>query len=870
MPVSATTNTASIAAQRSIAVSSEMNSRAMSELATGSRIARASDAAAEAAIGAKLKSTVSVLSQASRNTSQGASLIQVATDALKNISTVLTRLKTLSAQVINGSLSDSDKMMAREEFLKLKDLVENISTQTRWNGVSMLAGGAGKAVLARTNVTVGSTAGAGTTVTVAGAFSPMTSSDLTGAINGKVSNIAVGNYTGGVVGEKSILVTMQNGETFHNEGVVQVAVDGSFVLTSTSNSENTMKVNFTTTGLGTGVGGITDAASFKAKLEALLQTGDAKFSGSAVQSVGASSYVAGSAAATNAFTGAVTSADGVNGKVASISIATGVSMTAATAAATGYTVTAGGDFQTNVATTGAVDIASFVHGSAAVSSFTDANTGTVRVLIGTEEYTTDIVAGDLATSAVNVFTSTTNASRTFSLTNSAGTPHTSVTDFAADLNTFLNQGTLTGAVGTDAGYAANALVVTLEDGSVYKNSATFTPSSGGTLTLTDIADSTKTIAITQASNVSGLTTNAATLATHLGTSIGSARFYEATNSGSITASGLDSQAAGFTSVVRGSTGFISGSVRDASVMQDGNKYKVMVSIGNQIYTNTVDIPDNNGSIELVSTTDAENKLVFQYGSSVATSVTDATSFNSTLRSFLGLQNGTAPAQFKPDSGATGGDTGIDAVVSGASANPGKYSVSYKPDASGLRGKMKLTDGVNVLYHDLNKGGQQSVSFSNGISISLGASFAVATAVTPRVFDIIAGPSVKFDFQVAEKSEDILSVNLESATLDALRLTHMDINTLDAAKDASVAIDTALESVNKSYAKLGAQQKQLEVNKDILSSNITNMQAALSEFIDADVPEAMTRMTSSSVQYQIASAMLVQANERTQQLLSMTR
>lgn len=868
MPVSATTNTASIAAQRSIAVSSEMNSRAMSELATGSRIARASDAAAEAAIGAKLKSTVSVLSQASRNTSEGASLIQVATDALKNISTVLTRLKTLSAQVINGSLSDSDKMMAREEFLKLKDLVENISTQTRWNGVSMLAGGAGKAVLARTNVTVGSTAGAGTTVTVANTFAPMINADLKGAINGKVSNIAVGNYTAGVVGEKSIIVTMQNGETFHNEGVVHLEDSGSFILTSTSNSENTMKITFSNDVTTSGT--ITNAASFKAKLEVLLQTGDAKFSGSAVQSVGASSYVSGSAAATNAFTGSVSCANGVDGKVASIGIATGISMTPATAAATGYTVTAAGDFQTNIATTGAVNIANFVHGSASVSSYTDANTGTVRVMIGTEEYTTDIVAGDLATSATNVFTSTTNASRTFTLTNSAGTAHANVLDFAADLNTFLNQPTLTGAVGTDAGYATNAVVVTLEDGSVYKNAATFTPSSGGTMTLTNVADSSKTISLTQASNVSGLTTNAATLVTHLGTSIGSARFFESTNSGSVTASGLDVQAAGFTSVVRGSTGFISGSVRDASVMQDGNKYKVMVSIGNQIYTNTVDIPNDNGALELVSTTDAENKLVFQYGSSVSSAVTDATSFNSTLRSFLGLQNGTAPAQFKPDSGATGGDTGIDAVVSGASANPGKYSVSYKPDASGLRGQMKLTDGVNVLYHDIAKGGQQVVSFTNGISISLGASFAVATAVTPRVFDIIAGPSVKFDFQVAEKSEDILSVSLESATLDALRLTHMDINTLDAAKDASVAIDTALESVNKSYAKLGAQQKQLEVNKDILSSNITNMQAALSEFIDADVPEAMTRMTSSSVQYQIASAMLVQANERTQQLLSMTR
>ena len=63
---------------------------------------------------------------------------------------------------------------------------------------------------------------------------------------------------------------------------------------------------------------------------------------------------------------------------------------------------------------------------------------------------------------------------------------------------------------------------------------------------------------------------------------------------------------------------------------------------------------------------------------------------------------------------------------------------------------------------------------------------------------------------------------------------------------------------------------MEVNKEVISSNVNNMQSALSEFVDADVPEYMPKMTASSVQFQIASAMLVQSNQRTQQLLSLTR
>ncbi len=98
---------------------------------------------------------------------------------------------------------------------------------------------------------------------------------------------------------------------------------------------------------------------------------------------------------------------------------------------------------------------------------------------------------------------------------------------------------------------------------------------------------------------------------------------------------------------------------------------------------------------------------------------------------------------------------------------------------------------------------------------------------------------------------------------------MDINTEAATVLASTALDNALSSINKSYARLGAQQKQFEVHKDLVTSNMQSLQSALSEFIDTDVPEAVTRMGQASVQFQIASAMLVQANQKTEQLLALT-
>ncbi len=851
MPVSSVTSTAALAAQSSITKSSEMNAKAMSELATGSRISRASDAAAEGAIGAKIRSTVSVLGQASRNTSQGASLIQVGTDALKNISNVLTRMKTLSTQVINGSLSDSDKMMAREEFLKLKDLVDNVANQTRWNGISMLSGGAGKAVLARTGVSVtGETASANS-------FAVIADSDLTGSINGKILSVDIGDYNSGVVSIGAIRVTMQNGEVFSNKGVVTTAANGTFTLTSTTNEDNSMKITFNTS-----VSDISSAATFKTGLETLLQT--ATFSGSAVQATGATASAQGgvtSGASTNTygFDGTLAASSSVAGKFINASVS------AAMTAATGGTTTIAelnNSFAANPTTTGAVDLTQFQMNSASN------NAGVITFTVGSETYSGTAV---LTANNPTTFRSTTNYGRTIVITNDATvTDITTAAAYATKLNTFL--ATITAATpGVDAQFASDTISVTLSDGKVYRNDSAFVPSASDSLVLTDQSGGLDTITLTLGSNVSGITQTAAYLSTNLTTTLASSAFYAATNSGSVTANGLSADTTyGFTSVVRGSSGFISGAVNAASVVADGNKFKISVTVGNQTFKNTVDAPTNNGSLELISSTDSENKLVLQYGTTVSTSMATAATFNAGLRSFLGLQNGTAPAAFKADSAATGGSSGIDGISAGPAVSAGKYSLSYKANADGVSGVMKLSDGVNISYADVSASGKQTISFDNGISIKLGAAFQANTTLTPRVFDIVAGDAMSFDFQVAEKSSDLLTVEFASASLASLGLSDIDIGDVTAAQEASDLIDAAQSSVNKNYAKLGAQQKQLEVNKDVLASNMTNMQAALSEFVDADVPEAMTRMGSSSVQFQIASAMLVQANERTQQLLSMVR
>jgi flagellin len=113
----------------------------ISKLSSGSRIVKASDDAASLAISNKLRADIATLNQASRNASQGASLLQVAGGGISQIGDILTRMKTLSTQVVNGTLSASERQFAQQEFGQLITQVGETAKQTKVNGIAMLAGG---------------------------------------------------------------------------------------------------------------------------------------------------------------------------------------------------------------------------------------------------------------------------------------------------------------------------------------------------------------------------------------------------------------------------------------------------------------------------------------------------------------------------------------------------------------------------------------------------------------------------------------------------------------------------------------------------------------------------------------------------------
>jgi flagellin len=192
--LSATTNTAALTAQRFLSQSSDAASSSIAKMSSGSRIVKASDDASSLAIGNKLRADIAALTQASRNASQGASLLQVANGALDRIGDILTRLKTLSTQVVNGTLSVNERQFAQQEFGQLVTQIDEISSQTRWNNVSMLNGGDKTLVSSNSlggNITAGVTGLDAANAAYFTAATAFVTAGATGEIGGTVKDVTV-------------------------------------------------------------------------------------------------------------------------------------------------------------------------------------------------------------------------------------------------------------------------------------------------------------------------------------------------------------------------------------------------------------------------------------------------------------------------------------------------------------------------------------------------------------------------------------------------------------------------------------------------------------------------------------------------------
>ena len=157
MPV-INTNVNALFAQSALRVNNRNLSTAMEQLSSGSRVNSAKDDAAGVAIGSTMTAQIRGLGQAVRNANDGISMLQTAEGAMTEQTNMLQRMRELAVQSSTGTNSAPQRGYLDQEFQALALQIDNIATQTKWNGTTVLDGLHGNASGDTTtyNITVGS------------------------------------------------------------------------------------------------------------------------------------------------------------------------------------------------------------------------------------------------------------------------------------------------------------------------------------------------------------------------------------------------------------------------------------------------------------------------------------------------------------------------------------------------------------------------------------------------------------------------------------------------------------------------------------------------------------------------------------------
>jgi len=116
----------------------------------------------------------------------------------------------------------------------------------------------------------------------------------------------------------------------------------------------------------------------------------------------------------------------------------------------------------------------------------------------------------------------------------------------------------------------------------------------------------------------------------------------------------------------------------------------------------------------------------------------------------------------------------------------------------------------------------------------------------------------------------------SITIASLSTTKLLVNSISLSTDAATSntaittIQNAIDSVSTARAKLGAIQNRLEYSIDNLEVSSVNVSAAESRIRDVNMSKEMMSFTKNNILVQSATAMLAQANQLPQSVLSLLR
>ncbi len=226
------------------------------------------------------------------------------------------------------------------------------------------------------------------------------------------------------------------------------------------------------------------------------------------------------------------------------------------------------------------------------------------------------------------------------------------------------------------------------------------------------------------------------------------------------------------------------------------------------------------------------------------------------------------------------DGNFGATVSGTAVttSAGAYSVTSSGAAAGTYtitsagGTITLDNGAGVTQQlNLTAGAKQSLNFDKlGITINTDTSVTAGSLDTKTVIVTAgtSGGSFMVGSSGAYTGQDNITLNKLDLTLSTLGISTDDLTTAANAKTALTNVDTALAVVAGVQGDIGAAQNRIGYAQDNLKTSIQNYSAAESVIRDVDMASEMTTYTKNNILAQAGTAMLAQANQAGQGILTL--
>ena len=148
-------NINAIYAENNLSATSASLAKVMQELSSGSRINSGADDAAGLALVDGLQANSQALAQSKINIAEGVGLLNVADGALSQVTNLLNRAVTLATEASNGTLNKAQNTAANEEYQSILSEISNIGSTTTYNNQSVF--GTNTSIFAGDSSVAGST-----------------------------------------------------------------------------------------------------------------------------------------------------------------------------------------------------------------------------------------------------------------------------------------------------------------------------------------------------------------------------------------------------------------------------------------------------------------------------------------------------------------------------------------------------------------------------------------------------------------------------------------------------------------------------------------------------------------------------------------